>query len=245
MVKIILYFIPVSLIFSFFYFGTSNNLLFKREVINVSKEVFFAKSKQISNDTLINAMIPELNKAFELSDISKSSAQYEVRVYFFNAYGELFFRQSFTDGKTEANVYNCGTVKRHDSLFMQINKIVKLSGQYQYDKSFDFDNISKYTAMLDTVKRDGVTDDGAMYLIQLKRKDDVNYILIDNPFDSEEANYTAKLTCNYIRQLRENFTFKFHDPIAKVIDSAFIKPYGIESNIKDSESYLTTSLKHN
>lgn len=248
MLRIALFGAVVVLMVLMFNRCTVQQYKFERKLIHVDKVNFYGTYEKVANDTLLEVMIPAINSAFELGTIEKSEADYEIRVYFFNAYGELFFRQKFLNDWTEAAVYNCKTAKRGDSLVMQIKNVVKTTGDYKFDDSYNLGYMPKFITSIDTAQKDGITDDGALYFIQVKRKDTINFIVIDQPFEKESSNEYAKSICNMMRRFRTNFSFAFHDPIAKVLDSAFIRPYGLESNSKVTmnalKNYIDESSKN-
>jgi hypothetical protein len=224
--KSILY---ISVIIFLFFSCTNKEKNFKREAIVLNSEVFYGVdiNKQAKDSNLISLMISDLNNAFKLSNINESSAEQEVRIYSIYPFGEAFFRQIFTNGITSLSLHICNTVRRKDSLFMNFSDVVKSEGRYNYDGFLNIDipndTLSIYYGDNETNTLDAV----ATFLVQVKTGAKSRFFLIEKPFSIEDKNSAAKYICNIIRTVNKNFSFKFNSPRKKIVDSAFINPYGL------------------
>jgi hypothetical protein len=222
----IIFFFSILLLF---YSCSNDRDAFVRDVKEINKEVFYGidSSKKKQNDNLITLMVNDVNKAFSIGSINESLAENEVRIYYSFPFGETFFRQQFKDGRTNLELYICNTERRQDSLFMKIKTVVKSEGKYPYDSSLNVNFTPDSLTINNNYKEEDVLDGFATFVIQIKNHSQSKFILIERPFDVEDKNAVAKYVCNLIREINKKFSFKFHDPQRKIVDSAFINPYNL------------------
>ena len=147
-------------------YGCNTNGGFNRQVLDLNTEVFYGIDKHENKESLIFLFTQDLNKAFSLTPINESPAENEIRVYYLYSFGQIFFRQQFKQGHTNAELYICSGYKRNDSMFMQQKVVIKTQGKYKYDNSMDFNNLSKYTMKIGG-QDETILDNISEYFIQI------------------------------------------------------------------------------
>jgi hypothetical protein len=194
----------------------------KREIKDTNTKIFFGMYDN-TKDSLLFKMIDNLNRAFKLEPIKVSPFSTEIRIYYADAFGERFFRQSFLNGKSEIELYRCKTNREKDSLFLNIQSVIKCNGKLSEEiLHIDFKEPTFSTIIFnDTAK--AVADNGSYYLIEIKNKDKSKNILIKDPFEIEGRNATARYVCQFIKNINAQLSFKFYNTWDATVDSAFTK----------------------
>ncbi len=226
--KILAFLISLSLLI---YSCRDNAGNFKREVSNINSQVFYGiDSGEHTNKELLKLITLGINKAFGLKNIKESPAENELRVYCLFSFGEIFFRQEFINGNANLELFICRTIKKGDSLFMNIKTEIKSKGKYPYDSSLNVNFLSDSLTIDYTNKEEDVLDGVDQYVIQIKNNALNKYILIHRPFEFKDMDVNTKYIYNLLRNIMANFSFKFHDPWEKIVDSAFGNPYHLNKN---------------
>ena len=123
---------------------------------------------------------------------------------------ERFFTLSFNNGTVVAQLYNCGSKKYGDSLFMKIGEVVKLTDVSRTRINTDSVAINTINMNRDSTILD--PDGGSIYFIQTYSTGQVKNALVRDPFKLEETDDDAKSITTFIRRLNQMYSFQFWDP---------------------------------
>jgi hypothetical protein len=212
--------VPLTILFSY----SENKQHFTRNVSAINKTVFYGIKSANDKDSLLQLMVKDVNTIFDLPDIYASDMENEIRVYYVNAFGSLFFRQQFAADSTKIDLFVCGGKKNNDSLFMKIDYLVSVKGLHRYDGVFDASGIRSRYEWIEDQDSDAL-DNISQYTVQLKNKKEIKYLLIDDPCGSKNQTSESKFVCKIARQISKDFSFNFNSSIDDIINSAMINPY--------------------
>jgi hypothetical protein len=214
---ILFYYLILSL------FISCNDNILKSEYKEINKEYYMGIDNQKSKDSILYIMISGLNNAFHLKPLESTLTENELRIYFVNSFCERFFYQSIRNDSIYNELFKCSTVRRNDSLFMNLKSAIKASSKINNYKLMNVDSLTNFSSLIRNDTISGVTDYGNFYLIQIKKENKIKYILVENLFENCEKNNETKFACKIIHKIKNDFSFNFYDSWQIAHDSAFKK----------------------
>ena len=189
----------------------------------MDKEVFYGTMSELATKDTLALISLGYERAFDLNSIEKSSAETEIRIVYFNAFQERFFRQVYNKDSVDIELIDCGTVKRNDSLFMRFGKSLTTKKRFERQVLAMLELLPYRKFVPDSYSTEPLDmDSGNGYFIQVKRKGIVKTILIDKPFDKAPTDQEARYICNFLKTISKCYSFKFDDDW-KIIDSLAFK----------------------
>lgn len=175
-------------------------------------------------------MVNAVNKIFDLPELTKSPVRNEIRVYYWNAFGSLFFRQQFIhNDSTRLDLYICSGEKVGDSLYMNIHHHVHANGIHKYAGEFNAGAIKDSVQQLE-IQKEGVLDNISQFTVQVKHGNTVRHYLIDKPFTIEPQTPESRYVAKIVQDISRNFNFNFNGSVKGILDSAFLAPYSCMAN---------------
>ncbi len=191
-----------------------------RQQVAVNREVFFGTDSNADTTELVLKLSQDMEKAFSLVPLTRSQADRETRIYYASIRQELFFVQKYQHDSLTVELYQCGTERKNDSLFMRIGGLIKAGGKYDIDKLVRDDMLPVFK---DCRVSNGVQhlDKGYIYFIQVKTGKVVKNILMNDNCELVTADKEIEHTKDFIRSISATFNFAFYDPWDKIDSLAF------------------------
>jgi hypothetical protein len=202
---------------------------FTRNSFALKQIIFYGIKEKNENDSLLRIIISDLDKVFKLPDLQVSNTQNEIRIFYMNASGSLFFQQQFTGDSTIADLYICSGENSNDSLFLKLHHKITVAGKHQYSNQFNAAGISDFFQQLE-VQQEGILDNISQFTVQVKNGQMVKSFLIDKPFTIQPQTPESRYISKIVKQISEDFNFNFNGSVKGILDTAMTRPYGKECN---------------
>lgn len=188
----------------------------------LNTEIFFGYKRYIPNDSLINQVSADYNIAFGLKPIEHSKNINEIRLFFSSPFMERFFIEKRSNDSINANMYNCKTIQKGDSLLMRIGDIITVNYISKFDPMPNSDfipfhvNYSKDTAEI-------ILDGGITYYYEIKKESTIKKGIVDVESKLGKQNKEDKYILNFIKNISDKYSFDFRNSWED-IDSSFLPP---------------------
>jgi hypothetical protein len=197
----------------------------QRQVVKIKKKVFYGMKEKNEKDSLLTLMVKDMNTIFEMPILNKEKDVNEIRIFYINAFGSLFFRQQFISDTMVADLYQCSGERKGDSLFMNLHNHISFKEKRNYNGEFDASGANEFAQQLEVQKED-ILDDLSQFIVQVKFENSTKFFLIDKPFSKKPETIESKYVVNVVKRINKDFNFNFNSSVKGILDTAMTRPYG-------------------
>lgn len=209
----------VMLLYLLLFSCMDNKTNFIRKTTEINKEVFFGIARPLKNDSL-EQISKDFQQAFRLVPLENDMSQTEIRIYFLSAWRERFFREIINGDSSNLYILNCKTDRRNDSLFMTTGTIIEAKGKL-VKKIFSKTSLLPKAKIWEFKNDTPVLDGGDTYFIEVKSRNEIRRVLIDNPFGKGPNDIDAQYVSDFIKIITNSYSFNFNDHWGIIDSTAF------------------------
>jgi hypothetical protein len=186
----------------------------------LNTEIFFGYKRYIPNDSLINQVSADYNVAFGLKPIEHSKNINEIRLFFLGPFVERFFIEKKSNDSINANIYNCKTIQKGDSLLMKIGDIITVNYKFKFDQMPNSDSIP-FLVSYSKDTSETILDGGVTYYYEIKKGSAIKKGIIDAESKPGKQNKEDEYVLNFIKNISDKYSFDFKNSWED-IDSSFL-----------------------
>lgn len=197
------------IIIAIFFFSCKKRVTKTRAKLNT--EIFFGIKRYIPNDSLIKQVSVDYNIAFGFKPIEHSKSINEIRLFFSGPFKERFFIEKTSDDSISANMFNCNTIKKADSLFMKIGDIITINYISQFDQMPNSDSIPSLITYYSKDTAEIMLDGGVTYYYEIKKGSIIKKGIVDVKSNPEKQNNEDKYILNFIKNISDKYSFDFRN----------------------------------
>jgi len=186
----------------------------QREIHQKNNKIFLTQKKINSDiDSMVSELSSYLDKSFGLAPIAYSNNIIEVRIAFADAFSERFLRQQFKNGILTSELSVCRMKREKDSLFMYVGDKIESRMNFSKHNLPDIKKLPNYKVLeIAGIKDKTGIDASNSYFIQLKDKNGLKTIFLNNPIENEDYDNEVKNISIYINNVYRTFNFTMLEP---------------------------------